>query len=110
MSDERIRRIGLNEALFRAVNEQIDALTSRFGKAETIEIICECGYGGCTERLDVPLSVYESVRADSHRFLVVPGHEIPASETLVESTRAYGIVEKDGGMPADVAEKTDPRT
>ena len=46
--DERARRIGHNEALFREVNERVKALTDEFDAAdEPMEIMCECGDRSC---------------------------------------------------------------
>jgi hypothetical protein len=41
--DERARRVGLNEAIFRQVNEQIRDLIRGFGTEQgTMSVICEC--------------------------------------------------------------------
>ena len=42
MSD-RGARVGVNEALFREVNDRIDELQVDLGGARTFEIVCECG-------------------------------------------------------------------
>ena len=109
MNDERAARIGANEALFREVNEQIEAMNERFGGGESFTIVCECGDGDCTERISVPVDVYERIRADAELFLVVPGHEIPAVEEVTEEGDGYRIVRKREGVPEAVAEETDPR-
>ena len=45
MNDERARRVGLNEAIFRQVNEQIRGLNREFGAEHgTMTAICECGH------------------------------------------------------------------
>ena len=109
--DERQRRVGRNEALFRQVNEELEAL-DHFTRIteETIGIVCECGDLLCQERVDVPVPTYEQVRSESELFLVVPGHEIPETEDVVEQTGTYYIVRKRGGGPAELAERTDPRS
>jgi hypothetical protein len=51
LSDERGRRVGVNEALFRQVNEQIRSLTDDLGTdGGTITVICECGDTDCTSQ------------------------------------------------------------
>jgi hypothetical protein len=66
MSDEHARRVGLNEALFREVNEQIRSLADEFPAEDgAITVICECGDADCTDRLELRLSDYERVRTDS---------------------------------------------
>ena len=110
--DERKRRIGENEALFRTVNETVDELNRGLAALtdETIDIVCECGDIDCQQRLVVPLPAYEHVRSESVLFFVVPGHELPSTETVVEETSGYNVVRKDPGGPAAIAEATDPRS
>jgi hypothetical protein len=110
--DERARRVGRNEALFRQINEEVDALNRSLAGLtdETIHIVCECGDLLCQERVVVPLRAYEDVRGDPTLFLVVPGHEIPSTESVVEATRTYYVVRKDEGDAAALARDTDPRS
>jgi hypothetical protein len=110
VSDERARRIGLNEALFRQVNEQIESLNKDFGKPAVMSAICECGDGECMERLEIPLGDYERVRADPLLFVVVPGHEIADVESVVEHAEGWDVVRKHDGTATRMAEKTDPRS
>jgi len=51
---------------------------------------------------------YETVRADAMHFAVVPGHEVPDVESVVERYDAYVVIEKDEDV-RDIAEATDPR-
>ena len=51
---------------------------------------------------------YERLRGDADRFAVVPGHEIPAVETVVERTTATPSCARLGSGAA-IAEATDPR-
>ena len=107
---ERARRIGLNEAVFREVNERVEALARGFRiEHERIEVLCECGDQRCTDRIAMTLPEYEHVRADSRTFAVVPGHEIPDVERVVERLEGYDVVMKHPGEPARVAEETDTR-
>jgi hypothetical protein len=110
VSDERARRVGLNEALFRRVNEEIESLNEDFGEPATMSVICECGDGQCMEQIEIALADYERVRADPLLFVVLPGHEIPAYESVVERADGWEIVRKDRGTPTAVAERTDPRS
>ena len=46
MSEEQVRRVGLNESIFRQVNEQIESLNRDFGTDDrTMTVICECAHG-----------------------------------------------------------------
>jgi len=48
----REERIGLNEAVFREVNERIENLAETFDlKTQSLDLVCECGDGTCEERL-----------------------------------------------------------
>jgi hypothetical protein len=109
--DERARRVGSNEALFRQVNEEIEGLNRGLAEItdETFHIVCECGDLTCQERLVVPISEYEAVREDSTLFLVLPGHEKPFAEDVVRAAAAFKVVRKHEGGPARLARATDPR-
>lgn len=108
--DERARRMGINEALFRAVNEQIEALNQRLSGSGPMEVICECADADCVERLRVELSEYERVRKDAHRFIVAPGHIVPEYESVIEEHEGYHVIEKIYAEPEQIAEATDPRS
>jgi hypothetical protein len=109
--DEQARRVGLNEALFREVNEQIRSLSGELSTDDgSITVICECGDADCVERLEVRLSEYERVRADSLLYLTARGHVFPGVERVVESDAGYDVVEKQAGAAAELSEETDPRS
>jgi len=112
MDDERARRIGKNEGLFRLINDEVEGLNRRLSELtdDSFDIVCECGLIECQERIRVPLADYERIRADSPLFFVVPGHEIPATEDVVEQHDAYFVVRKLPGTPELVARETDPRS
>jgi hypothetical protein len=110
--DERQHRLGLNEALFREVNERIERVseTLQVTTSEKLAILCECGDESCTERVDVFLPDYERIRQDSTLFFVRPGHEAPDVEAVVEHGAGWDVVRKKAGEPAELARELDPRT
>lgn len=111
MSDEQARRVGLNEALFREVNEQIRGLNRELSSNDgTMTVICECGDADCVERLEVPVAAYEQARSDSLLFVIAKGHEFPEAERVVEQADGYDVVRKQQSEAAEVAEETDPRS
>jgi hypothetical protein len=111
MSEEQGRRVGRNESIFRQVNEQIESLNHSFGtEIGTMAAICECAAGDCTERIEIAVSEYEKVRADPLRYIIVPGHELPHYESIVESGDGYDVVQKVDGTAAELAVETDPRS
>src|SRR5579884_3504586 len=110
--DETQRRKAMNEAVFREINERIEELHHRFAlrtQAEPLSIVCECDRAECTIQFDVPVPVYERVRASSASFFVHPGHEDPAVEEIVDASSHYLIVRKHPGEPRQIARQTDPR-
>ena len=108
--EERERRIGMNEALFREVNERLEELAQSFARPETLDLICECGNASCASRIEMDRKEYEQVRSDSATFAIVKGHEIPDVEEIVERRKRYDVVRKIAGEAEEIAEKTDPRT
>jgi hypothetical protein len=110
--DERTRRVGLNEAVFREVNEQVESLNRSLADISDnqMHIVCECGDLGCVERLVVPLPRYEEIRSDSALFFIKPGHDLPDVEDVVERADGYAVVRKHPGEPQRVAAETDPRS
>ena len=111
VSEERARRVGLNEAIFRQVNEQIRDLNRDFDTEQgTMTVICECGNADCTERLELHVQEYERVRDDARHYVIAKGHEIASVESVVEQADGYDVVQKDEGAPADLSRKLDPRS
>src|SRR5215210_2286127 len=70
-----IEVIRKRRALLREVNEQIRRTHGSFGAAESYLLLCECEDADCRGRFEVPARVYDAVRRDSDRFLVIAGHE-----------------------------------
>lgn len=108
--EERERRLGLNEAMFREVNERVEGMNQTFASVTgSFDIFCECSQLSCTERITVPMDIYEHVRSDPTHFLLKAGHEDPTVESVVESYEVFVVVEKEGVEVERVAEATDPR-
>ena len=108
--DERARRIGLNESVFRNLNEQLKGLAEQFELEDQLLLVCECGYPECDKRLRVPAAEYEQIRADATFFVLVPGHELEDVEEVIAEHGGYNVVKKRDGTPAQVARETDPRS
>lgn len=106
----REERIGLNEAVFREVNERIENLAETFElKDEPLDLVCECGDAACVRRISMTRAEYEQLRSEPHHFAVHPGHEYPEVEEVVDRRKGYDIVSKNEGIPEKIAERTDPR-
>jgi hypothetical protein len=108
--DERKRRIGLNEAVFREANERIEELNKTFATlTDQLVLVCECGYADCAEKISMTVEEYEELRSNSAHFAIVHGHEISDVESVIEEHEGYDVVRKDDGVARKVAEVTDPR-
>jgi hypothetical protein len=110
--DERGRRIAENEAMFRDLNEEVGVVAHSFsadGETRSFDFLCECGEASCVARVPLALATYEAVRTNPLRFVVVPGHEAPDVERVVEQRAAYTIIEK-VGETAEIARERDPRS
>ena len=107
--EERARRVGHNEAIFRELNERIQRVGA-ITHAEAPEIVCECGDIDCVERFTITTAEYEALRAEPDRFAVRPGHVADDVERCVDDRGEYIVVAKRPGTPAAVAQQTDPRS
>jgi hypothetical protein len=96
--DERERRLAKNEALFRAINEEIGEAAFRFGGDDehVYEFLCECANIDCDLRLPLSLDDYERVRTNPVWFAVAPDHALPEIEDVVDRRGDYDVVEKRG--------------
>lgn len=109
--NERKRRIGENEAIFRSVNEQVRGLTATLATgADQMKIVCECGARSCTEQFQIDTTSYAETRAEPTQFLIKPGHDLPETETVVAKNDVFWTVRKDPGIPAEIARETDPNS
>jgi hypothetical protein len=106
----REERLGSNEALFREVNERVAEVAEQFMSGDRVDFSCECGNRGCTEQIAMTLGEYEALRADATHFAVVPDHEVPDIERVVERRARYLVVEKRDNDAKEIARETDPRT
>jgi len=105
---ERARRIGLNEAMFREINERLETLaektSSQFG---VLDLVCECGDRDCAERITLTIDEYRELRSDPLLLAVLPAHEIPDVEDVVQRMSGWLVVRKKAGEAAAVARATD---
>jgi hypothetical protein len=93
--NHRDERVAKNQGVLRAVNREIEQASEELGSSE-LEVLCECGREGCSSLISLPTSEYEQIHAESDRFIVIPGHETPEVENVVERKDGYLIVDKFG--------------
>jgi hypothetical protein len=94
----REERLARNENHFREINESLSekhvhAVVVRSGP---LPFVCECASADCTEALELTLEEYRSIRRNPRRFVVVPGHENPEVEVVVDRAPGHAVVEKVG--------------
>ena len=93
--DERTRRIAENEARFRDINERLNRDLEALDLGDgPVEFVCECGHSDCTQPLELSCDEYVRARQDRMVFLVVPGHQIEDTETVLVETGRYAVVRK----------------
>lgn len=77
------RRVALNQATLRGINEGIEGARD---DGHTV-FLCECGQLGCNRLVMLRRAQYEAVRAEARRFLIAPGHLVGELERVVEEQR-----------------------
>lgn len=107
--DARAKRIAENEGRFRQINERLRSdLAALPDDAAPIGFVCECGRVDCAESVPLTLEEYESIRASSLDFFVVPGHQAPDVEDVVDFNERFARVRKHPES-ADIVRESDPR-
>ena len=102
LSDERLAK---NEILFREINERLDEMSVPWSK--TTDYLCECSEMSCTKIVELTSAEYERVRSKGTVFVVVPGHERPEIEKVIEEQEGFLLVEK--LVAVDEIVEQDPR-
>jgi hypothetical protein len=95
--------------VFRRINEGIERGQWPGEEDAPVGFRCECARLGCNQLLELSVNEYEAVRANPLWFLVLPGHEQPEFEIVIEARPAYLVVQK-LDQAATTAEETDPRS
>ena len=112
MDQQTKDRLAKNEALFRDVNERVREIDERQAVAtgpDTLwDFLCECGHADCTQPISLRLSEYERARSDPVVFAVVPGHERPEVERVIQKSERFVLVEKHPEEQS-IARETNPR-
>jgi hypothetical protein len=102
--DFQEQRSGLNEAVFREVNERIEGISKlfRWGKREPLDLVCECRNATCVRRIEMSRGDYQALRSEETHFALYPGHADTEIERVIASHPGYEIVAK-RGPAAEVA-------
>jgi hypothetical protein len=108
--DARQERAARNEAMYRAVNRQIEqeSRDAGSGPGDELEILCECGSEGCNEVIALTIREYDEAHREPDRFVVVQGHDDPEIERVVSRSKNYVVVDK-FGEAEKIVEGEEPR-
>ena len=90
MDDVTRKRLEHNEAVFRAINEEIDEAANGGARG----YVCECADTACSESIRLAHEEYQAIRADPDRYVLVPGHEVAELEDVVRREPDHLVVEK----------------
>lgn len=86
----RASRVAQTELFFRSVNDEI---ARNDGYGVTV-FVCECGNPACSEGLELTAEVLHHLHAENGLFVVLPGHEIPDLETVIDRQDGYLVVRR----------------
>ena len=101
--EDRKRKIGENEGIFRKVNELVRPLDQ-----DVMTVLCECGDATCRDQLLIAHDEFARLRQDPTLFVLRPGHDFDETEQVEAKHLEYWIVRKRAGLPAQIARETDP--
>ncbi len=93
---DRVHRAEQNELAFQSYNERRTA-AEQAGETppdEPVQFVCECDDPACWKAVELRLGEYERAVEPVDRFLVAPGHQDLAVETVVEEHGGWVIVSK----------------
>ena len=108
MEGKKQRRAAANEATIRDVNEGIERGQWPGEEHRPVGFRCECARLGCNRLIELTIQEYEEIRASPRWFVLIPGHEFPDIEAVIETRPGYIIVEK-RDEAGEVAEEHNPR-
>jgi hypothetical protein len=107
---DREIRAARNQALFRAINDNLRALNDAFASVtDTFAVACECADTNCIEMIEIHADEYLAVRAEPRRFVVRPKHVYADVEIVVREAESYVVVEKTAAA-GEVAELLEVET
>jgi len=89
-----LKQLVRNQILFREVNERVAKVHGSLDDASPSEFVCECSHDDCTETLALSAPEYERIRSSPNLFVILPGHESPQVDRVVEVGEGFSLVEK----------------
>ncbi|RYX78940.1 hypothetical protein EON76_04495 [bacterium] len=115
-----LRRMAENQVVFRKMNEQAKTFVDELARIadedermkdmrhddKTLQFYCECSDEDCRLRIAIQPSVYNKIHAQPDHFAILPGHNLPAIESVVEQHDSFIVVKKFSIPSQDVTELT----
>jgi hypothetical protein len=91
-----------NEELMEELNRRMERMLEEIREEEEggadaddpIAFLCECSHLDCRERVHLEPSLFDRIHKDPDVFVLVPGHEIPDVERIVDQVGDFLIVRK----------------
>ena len=105
---KREDRLAQNEVMFRRVNERLASAGGSVEVPHELQLFCECSDRDCLKTIAIEAAEYEWLRVNPRRFAVLPGHEAPAVEDVVERHERFVVVEHHA-KTHDEADAADPQ-
>ena len=81
--------------VFRSINDRIGELNVALEGGPMI-VLCECNSVHCAEPIELDTATYTRVRANPAQFVVLPGHEVPQLDHVVERHPAFCVTRSSG--------------
>lgn len=101
MREDETTKLVRNQQLFERANQSIRDLAEAARVTSAVTFLCECSDGDCRAELKLSLPEYRRAHDGAGRFVVAPGHDIPAIEHVVREEAGYVVVEKEAAVRAD---------
>ena len=89
-----------NEELMEELNRRMERTLEEIREEDDddpdapIGFLCECSHLDCRERIHLRPSRFDRIHRDPDVFILVPGHEIPEVERIVDQEGDFLIVRK----------------
>jgi hypothetical protein len=92
--DERLVE---NQQESRSANERLQsAIDGQMPSAGTIPFLCECADLTCGGRIEITTGDYDATHIFRDRYIILPGHKMTATETVLETDPDGYVVAQKG--------------
>jgi hypothetical protein len=78
--------------VFRWMNDRVRD-TQQNWPVPVYDLICECGDSNCLRVLSIDRTIYDQIVATPTHFVVLPGHERPEFEHIIDARQTHVVVQ-----------------